>query len=125
MAKILVVDDEEAIRSMLKDLLELDGHVVETASDGVEAERYLNESMDLAIVDIIMPHKSGVDFVQELRSIAPGVAVLLISGGGSFKSGANDAMAGWMDDGYIIHKPFNGNEIRLLVEEILCEVGSA
>lgn len=120
MATILVVDDEEQICCMLKELFELDGHQVLTACDGLEAERLMDGSVDLAIVDIIMPNKTGLDFLHELREQRPDAVVLLMSGGGTFKSGGDDIPREEVPEcERLIQKPFNGAEIRALVNEML------
>lgn len=120
MATILVVDDEEQICCMLKELFELDGHSVLTARNGMEAERLMDGSIDLAIVDIIMPYKTGLDFLHGLRSQQQDVAVLLMSGGGTFKSGRiNVPHEEVPESERLIEKPFTGSEIRAVVSDML------
>ncbi len=83
MKKILVMDDEAAIRSMLKKLLEREGYFVITASEGKEGMDLFNkESMDLVVTDLIMPEKEGIEVIMELRKKYPDVPVIAMSGGG-------------------------------------------
>ncbi|MFC1554150.1 response regulator transcription factor [candidate division KSB1 bacterium] len=69
MAKILVVDDEEDVRAFLKMHLEDNGHEVVCAKDGSEGSEMLSSfNPDLAIIDIIMPHHSGIKLIEEIRN---------------------------------------------------------
>lgn len=85
-AKILVIDDEPAIRGMLRDMLESDGHLVVEASDGVEAMHQWQEHnretpFDLIITDILMPEKDGLEVIREVRRLSPKTKIIAISGG--------------------------------------------
>lgn len=81
--RILIVDDEESIRWMLKTTLEGIGYVVDQAANGVLALEKLSESgssYDLVISDVMMPVMDGAELVQSLEASHPGLPVLLISG---------------------------------------------
>jgi DNA-binding response OmpR family regulator len=69
MAKtILIVDDSESIRTILKLTLEFKGYAVIEAGDGLEAYRILRQTpCDLVIADIVMPHMSGVELLSKIR----------------------------------------------------------
>lgn len=83
MPRILVVDDEEQIRRILRTTLERAGHEVETAADGNEAvAAYDPARHDLVITDIVMPEKEGIATIQELHQANPDVKIIAISGGG-------------------------------------------
>ncbi|MBU8871023.1 MAG: response regulator [Gemmatimonadales bacterium] len=83
MAKILIVDDDEQVRGMIKLILERDGYEVEEAGDGNEAiEVYCREEFDLVVTDIVMPGKEGIETIMELRGINPKAKIIAISGGG-------------------------------------------
>jgi DNA-binding response OmpR family regulator len=91
MARILVIDDEEAIRSLVNRGLSNAGHEVVEASDGVEGTRLFEEShFDLVITDLIMPEKEGIETILDLRERYPEVKILVISGGLSFGGRAVD-----------------------------------
>ncbi|HZR45084.1 MAG TPA: response regulator, partial [Candidatus Manganitrophaceae bacterium] len=80
---ILVVDDEEAIRLLGKTILEHDGHRVLTAGDGLEAIEIFTgkkEEVDLVILDLTMPDRSGGEVLEQLRRIKPEVRVIISSG---------------------------------------------
>ena len=83
MPRILVVDDDQQVRTMIKLTLERDGYGVTEASDGSEAVKiYQQETFDLVITDIVMPGKEGIETIMELRGLNPGAQIIAISGGG-------------------------------------------
>ena len=76
--EILIVDDTEVIRNLLKDLLETEGYIVSCAADGVEALEMIKEKeYDLVFCDIHMPRKNGFDTFKESRDIAPGLPFIM------------------------------------------------
>ncbi|MFQ3574546.1 MAG: ATP-binding protein, partial [Thermodesulfovibrionales bacterium] len=80
---ILVIDDEEAIRSLCKDMLESVGYQVITANDGVDGiDKYIRhkDRIDAVILDMIMPKKRGDEVFLELKKINPDVKVIICSG---------------------------------------------
>jgi DNA-binding NtrC family response regulator len=83
MAKILVVDDDAQIRSLLKITLERAGHEILMAPDGAQAIEIFNEDpADLVITDVVMPQQEGLATIRQLRKENPGVSIIAISGGG-------------------------------------------
>jgi len=115
MARVLVVDDDPAILEILSAYLTRDGHEVVTASDGLDAERELG-SVDVAIIDWMLPGQSGVDLSRRARAKYPGLPLLLLTARGDeddrvygLKSGADD---------YVV-KPFSPREVLARVEALL------
>jgi DNA-binding response OmpR family regulator len=83
MARILIIDDEPQIRSMLRLMLERDGYEVVEAPDGIEGIRaYRRKPADLIITDLIMPNKDGIGMIIELQKEFPDVKIIAMSGGG-------------------------------------------
>jgi DNA-binding response OmpR family regulator len=83
MARILVVDDDDQVRTMLRITLEREGYEVEEAPDGqVAISLYHQQAVDLVITDIVMPEKEGIETIMELRRSNPDVKIIAISGGG-------------------------------------------
>ena len=83
MAQILIIDDEEPIRIVFRDILERAGHEVEEAADGEQGMIVQRDNpADIIITDIIMPGKEGLKTIMELRREFPGVPIIAISGGG-------------------------------------------
>jgi len=83
MARILIIDDEPQIRSMLRLMLERDGYEVVEAPDGIEGIRaYRQKPADLIITDLIMPNKDGIGMIIDLQKEFPDVKIIAMSGGG-------------------------------------------
>lgn len=119
MAKILVVDDEEPIRALVKRLLSLHGHAVDTADDGAAAiDQLQKKRYDLMIIDHFMPKMSGVDAVAVIRSSPKfkDLKILMVTQTSLTKDIDVAFEAGI--DGYVI-KPFNMKSILEKVESTL------
>jgi DNA-binding NtrC family response regulator len=83
MERILIIDDEQQIRSMLRLMLERDGYEVVEAPDGIEGiKAYRQNPADLIITDLIMPNKDGIGMIIELQKEFPDVKIIAMSGGG-------------------------------------------
>ncbi|HEY4602540.1 MAG TPA: response regulator transcription factor [Cerasibacillus sp.] len=115
-AHILVVDDEERIRRLLKMYLEREDFIIEEAENGQEAlELALKKDFDLILLDIMMPEMDGIDVCQELRKEKNTPVIMLTAKGEEanrvqgFEVGADD---------YIV-KPFSPREVVLRVKAIL------
>lgn len=67
MNKILLVDDDRELTSLLKELLDMEGFNVLVAHDGEQALALLDDSVDLLLLDVMMPKKNGIDTLKELR----------------------------------------------------------
>ena len=121
MAKILVVDDEEAVVGFMTEILSRDNHVVVSAGTGKEGfEKYLNEDFDLVITDLVMPEQSGIDMIIEMQKITPNIKVIAISGGGGIK-GRFDYLpiAKLIGAQKIVKKPFHISEIKEAISSVL------
>lgn len=83
MAKILLVEDDEAVRDMLTQMLTRAKHAVAGAVDGEDALKVLREfKPDIMVTDIIMPKKSGTELIEEVKKNLPELEIIAISGGG-------------------------------------------
>lgn len=83
MATILLVEDDDLVRDMLAQVLQRASHQVITASDGDEATEILkNTHPDIMVTDIIMPKKSGITLISEVKNKHPNMEIIAISGGG-------------------------------------------
>jgi DNA-binding response OmpR family regulator len=84
MAKILVIDDEDRLRRMVRRILVGAGHDVIEAADGGEGmQRFASENPDVVISDILMPQKEGIETIKELRRQSATVWIVAMSGGGT------------------------------------------
>ena len=85
MSYILVIEDDESVSQMLRDVVQKEGHEVSVAPDGlVGLEVFQRRPADLIIVDILMPNKDGFEIIMELRKEYPDLKILAISGGGKY-----------------------------------------
>ena len=121
MAKILVIDDEEQLRDLLKQMLGRDGHEVQTACDGVEGMKIFGQfSPDLVITDIIMPNKDGIEVITELLCGNTGTPIIAISGGRrAISSDFNLQSAELLGVTATLKKPFTASEMRRTIKKIL------
>jgi two-component system, NtrC family, sensor kinase len=83
MARILVVDDEESIRNLMRMTLELDGHKVSTAADGPTAlKMFEKESPEVVLLDVRMPGMSGIEILDRIKAMNADAEVIIITGHG-------------------------------------------
>ncbi|MBF0613253.1 MAG: response regulator [Magnetococcales bacterium] len=127
MTKILVIDDDGAIRQLLKLILENEGFQVFEAEDGVEGLRVLeNEVVDLVITDVLMPEKDGLAVIKELQKTHPTMRVIALSGGGMTLSAETSLfVARRMGAFESLAKPFTKDEVLHLVNKVLANGSSA
>ena len=120
MSRILLVDDDCQVRSMLKLTLERAGHEVTEAEDGNQAVRKYNaETIDLVITDIVMPEKEGIETIMELRGINPKVNIIAISGGGRINPDDYLNWARRFGVEYTFTKPVKRDLLREAIEDLL------
>jgi DNA-binding response OmpR family regulator len=101
MARILVADDSETILLLLRTRLEMEGHEVMTATDGQEVIDSVSASSppDILLLDAMMPGKSGIDALRELRAAGVETPVLIVSA--HTEGGNGEDHAGLAIDGYL------------------------
>lgn len=115
--KILITDDDLSIRTMLKKVLEKEGHTVITALDGEEGvELAASESPDLVLLDLGLPGIDGLEALRQIKKNDPDMAAIMITAEGSIESAVSAMKTGARN---YITKPFNTDEIRLIVSETL------
>ncbi len=120
MKKILLVDDEEAIRTMVRAVLNTDTRSFSEASNGDEAQALLGaESFDLVISDVIMPDCDGIELVMAIRRKFPRIPVVVMSGGGRVNASLYLDLAEKLGALSVFEKPFNTTELRRAVSRIL------
>lgn len=115
MARILLTEDDEAVRSFVKRALELDGHSVEAAEDGGEAVEVLTRekgSFDLLLSDIKMPVMDGIALALHTARDYPKMPILLMTGFADQRERANGLEALVHD---VVTKPFSLADIRKAV----------
>ena len=117
MARILVVDDEEGIRHVLRQVLEYEGHEVKTASGGGEALG-IHESFDpdLTFLDVKMDRMDGLEVLGRIRERAPEALVVMISGHGSIETAVEATRRGAYD---FLEKPLDTDRILVTIRNAL------
>jgi CheY-like chemotaxis protein len=112
MANILLVDDDDQFRDMVRALLERQGHMVDIARNGNEAlARYRELRADLVITDVIMPDMEGLETIRELRRISVDVKIIAMSGGGRKSTSMYLKHANEMGAAAILAKPFSNQQL--------------
>ncbi|MBN1105899.1 MAG: response regulator [Deltaproteobacteria bacterium] len=123
-ASVFLVDDEETIREVGREVLKALGYQVMTAGDGEEAVRLYQRQwrgIDLVLLDMVMPKMDGVEVYKCMKRINPLVKVLVITGCGSGEKTTEIMDRGC--NGYI-QKPFGISELSVKIRNI-CETGTA
>jgi DNA-binding response OmpR family regulator len=116
-ARILIADDEEGIRELLHEQLDSSGYLTDDAKDGAEAiEKLENGTFDLAILDINMPRKSGLDVLRFIRDRQLKMGVIMLTGRLGFSVGSESMLLG--ADEYIT-KPFDLEYLELAIQKVL------
>jgi DNA-binding response OmpR family regulator len=115
--RILVVEDDAEMRSLLKDFMEQEGIEADSVEDGSQAFRKLaREKFDLVVTDIRMPGLSGLDILPGLKQIQPNIAVIAITAFGSEEVRSRALEKG--ADGYL-EKPLQLEELKKLIHQMI------
>ena len=117
--KILIIEDEMKIRSLLKEILEIDDYTVSEASNGVEGEKkILLESPDLIILDLNLPERRGEDILKFIKEHSPTrkIPVVILTGEGTIMKKVSSYLKGAVS---FINKPFENEDILNTVRKHL------
>ena len=124
MARILLIDDYDLVRGLLRETLELAGHTVIEARNGADGLNLFREAgADLVITDIVMPDTDGIDVVRALREQVPPVNIIAISGAGDSAEDYLD-LAHRMGAVKVLLKPFTVGALIAAVNELLPGAGT-
>jgi DNA-binding response OmpR family regulator len=118
MAQILVVDDDPAIRQLLTDVLEMEGHEVRVAVDGLAAVRALEVFRpDCVVLDVMMPGLDGYGVLRSMRrQDGDPVPVIMLTAAAE----ADSAARAWADGlDYYLAKPFGADEVLNLIDGVI------
>lgn len=117
MPNILIIDDEKAIRNVLKEILTNEGFTVEEATDGEEGLKKFNSaSYDVVLCDIKMPKLDGIEFLQKVMDAQTDVPVIMISGHGNIETAVDAVKKGAFD---YIAKPPDLNRLLITIRNAL------
>ena len=118
MANILIIDDEDIIREMLRDILEPEGHTIIEAENGHQGlEKYDPTTIELVITDIMMPEKDGFETIKELKQIKDDIKIIALTGYGLH----NLPVAFDLGAGRVYEKPIKPKDLKQAVASLLAE----
>jgi DNA-binding response OmpR family regulator len=116
-ARIVVIEDEPAIRRGVSDLLRTCGYEVAEAADGLKGlQEASRPGVDLVLLDLLLPRKDGLEVLQELRRLRCSVPVIILTARGTEDDRVRGLMMG--ADDYVV-KPFSARELTARVEAVL------
>jgi len=113
MARILVVDDDADIRQTLAEILGYDGHVVEVARDGLEAQRLIEKVVfDIVLCDVRMPGKDGMELLDWAKKTRPDLEFIMLSGHATIDMAVEATKKGAFD---FLEKPLDLPKLEILI----------
>nr|WP_229122989.1 chemotaxis protein CheY [Halapricum desulfuricans] len=117
MPEVLIADDSEFMRNLLREILEEDHQIVGEVENGVEAvETYKEENPDLVMMDIVMPIRDGIEATDEIKNTDPNANVIMCTSVGQEEKMKEAVKAG--ADGYIT-KPFQKPSVMEAIEDVV------
>ncbi|MEO1234898.1 MAG: response regulator, partial [Myxococcota bacterium] len=112
-ARVLLVDDDPTLRTVLERALQRAGYLVKTASDGLEALNLIEDETDILVTDLIMPRMGGLELARRVRRAFPRVRVLLLSGHPEVTDRLEAGGAEW------VSKPLDARTIVARIQDTL------
>ncbi len=122
MARVLIIDDEPAVREAIGAMMAAAGHEICIAADGHQGlKRHRDFQPDLVITDIIMPGKEGIGTICALRKIAPTLPIIAMSGSDSGRFGGVSylSLAGKLGADSTLSKPVSPRDLLAAVSALL------
>ncbi|MBK6909921.1 MAG: response regulator [bacterium] len=120
MARILLIDDDDDYRGVLREFIETRGHTVleaVSARDGMDI--FLREKVDLVVSDFMMPEKSGLELLGELRNINPKVLFIMVTGFASLDTAKEAIRLGAYD---LLPKPVDMDQLTAVMRRALATI---
>ncbi len=115
--RILLVDDEANVRTVFSDILKKESYLVKEAKDGPEAIKAIDEeTFDLALVDLRMPHMDGIEVLENIKKRKPEIPVIVYTGYGSITSAVEAMRKGAFD---YLNKPFSPQQLKSNIKKAL------
>jgi DNA-binding response OmpR family regulator len=119
MACILLIEDDDPLRTVLWETLTSHGHAVTEARNGREGlALQAARAFDLLILDILMPERDGLEVLQELRGRISGLKIIVISGGGRGAALLYLDLAALLGAHRTLQKPFTGRTLLQAIDEL-------
>ncbi|WCK55828.1 response regulator [Aneurinibacillus sp. Ricciae_BoGa-3] len=117
--RILIADDEEVLRMLITETLEVADYELDEAQDGMEAyERIINHEYDLVLLDLMMPGKTGLEVCQLIRAAGKTVPIVMLTAKTQVEDREKADSAGI---NYFFAKPFSPIELLSFIREIFEE----
>src|SRR5215475_7788998 len=117
LARVVVVEDDPAIRRGVVDALRVSGYEVVEAADGASGlEEAVRLGVDLVLLDLLLPKRDGLEVLTDLRQIRPALPVIILTARGSEDDRVKGLRKG--ADDYVV-KPFSARELLARVEAVL------
>lgn len=117
--RVLIIDDDEQMRVLLRQIMEWRGYEVLEAENGKVGLRVQRENpADLILTDLIMPEQEGLETIRALKNEFDGVKIIAISGGGRIGPDAYLPAARELGADRVFSKPFDIGELVTAVEEL-------
>jgi DNA-binding NtrC family response regulator len=117
---VLIIDDDEFVKNMLRQTFKQAGYEVATASNGrIGLQLYQTEPFDIVITDLIMPDMEGIETITHLRKYNPNVKVIAISGGGRNRPDDYLHLASKLGASKTFTKPVDRNELLEAVRKLV------
>ena len=113
---ILLIEDENVLRGIMEEFLQESGYRVLEAKDGLEGMEMINKKVfDLIIVDVVLPHVSGIGLIKMAKAKYPEIPIICITGHGHFP----EELAKEEHADKIFHKPFEFKELANAIKTLL------
>jgi DNA-binding NtrC family response regulator len=117
MAKIIIIDDEQSIRSTLREILEYEGYTIDEAKDGQEGlEKLIADKYDIALCDVKMPKMDGIELLERVQMAGIDTQFIMISAHGTIETAVDATKMGAFD---FVPKPPDLNRLLLTVKNAL------
>jgi CheY-like chemotaxis protein len=118
--RILLIDDEAAVRMTVAEILKRAGYEVQSAADGKSGlELYKSQRFDLLITDLLMPERDGLETIMALRRAGAPLKIMVISGCGQTLGSEYMKIAQHLGADLSLPKPFTRNELLTAVAKLL------
>jgi DNA-binding response OmpR family regulator len=119
-ARILIIDDDDQVRALLRQILSRDAHEVIEASNGKQGAQVFHEQpVDLVITDLVMPEREGIETIVELRRTHSDIQVIAMSGGGAGDAETYLQGARLLGARRVLRKPFGRQDLLEAVREVI------
>jgi DNA-binding response OmpR family regulator len=120
MARVLIIEDDDAMRRLVVRTLVAGGHDVIEAVDGREGMRIFREQApDIVVSDIVMPHRDGIETIREIHAASPATGIIAMSGAGHGRVGLYLTAAEQFGADAVLQKPFRPDQLTAAIDRLV------